>query len=319
MQQVPWIGSSLTDDFYFNRSESIPGNDPIVGVAKEVITYGSIELTTEISGELYLDGYRIANIISNTIIPINDVTTGGHKLEIVGIENWTENIIVKKGEILRVRARSSNSDNMYKLVNSGEFVDKRDDKKYKWIKIGSQTWMAENLKTTKFNDGTTIPYVPGNSVWSSLTTPGYCWYNHNELTYGNTYGAIYNWYAVNTGKLCPIGWHVPTDDEWSILTSYLGGEKIAGGKLKETGVIHWDSPNTDATNETSFTGLPGGWRLFTDGEFVNIKVNGNWWSATGDKLTYSAWCRGLWSESGTVDKSQTSTESGFSVRCLKNY
>ena len=104
--------------------------------------------------------------------------------------------------------------------------------KYRTVQIGTQTWMAENLRSTKLNDGTDIPFVPDVTLWSSLTTPGYCWFNNDSVGYG----ALYNWYTANTGKLCPEGWHVPGDEEWTILTDYLGGKSVAGGKLKEAGL-----------------------------------------------------------------------------------
>jgi uncharacterized protein (TIGR02145 family) len=143
--------------------------------------------------------------------------------------------------------------------------------------------MVKNLRTTIFNDNTTIPLVTDNTAWISLSTPGYSWYNNDEATYKATYGALYNWYAVNTGKLCPCGWHVPTDAEWTTLLSFLGGENIAGGKLKETGIIHWLNPNAGATNETGFTALPGGDRS-SNGAFYSIGEQGNWWSSTENQM-----------------------------------
>ena len=154
-----------------------------------------------------------------------------------------------------------------------------DGNAYKAIKIGNQVWMYENLKTTKLNDGTAIPLVTTSAAWGNLTTPGYCWYNNDEASNKNVYGALYNWYTINTGKLCPAGWHVPTVAEWTTLTTFLGGESVAGGKLKETGIAHWKSPNTGASNETGFTALPGGFRDF-DGVFAQIYNSGCWWSAT---------------------------------------
>ena len=100
---------------------------------------------------------------------------------------------------------------------------------YHTVTIGTQVWMVENLKTTRYNDGTAIPLVTDGTAWAALTTPGYCWYNNDSATYKNTYGALYNWYAVNTGKLAPTGWHVPTDSEWTVLTTYLGGESLQAG------------------------------------------------------------------------------------------
>jgi uncharacterized protein (TIGR02145 family) len=129
---------------------------------------------------------------------------------------------------------------------------------YHTVTIGTQVWMVENLKTTKYRNGDPIPNVTGNA-WAALTTGAYCWYNNDAATYKATYGALYNWYAVaDSRNIAPTGWHVPTDAEWTTLTTFLGGESVAGGKLKETGTNHWTSPNTGATNETGFTALPGG-------------------------------------------------------------
>ncbi|MBA7528679.1 hypothetical protein ES705_20867 [subsurface metagenome] len=185
---------------------------------------------------------------------------------------------------------------------------------YNIVEIGSQVWMAENLKTTKYNDGTAIPLVTDPTTWINLTTPGYCWYDNNEANYKNTYGALYNWYTVNIGKLCPTGWHVPTDAEWSTLIDYLGGESVAGGKLKETGTIHWNSPNTGATNETGFKALPGGLRSVA---FYDIGYYGRWWSAT-EQDAASAWIRVLANGNGIVFSSNNGKSAGFSVRCLRD-
>ena len=129
-----------------------------------------------------------------------------------------------------------------------------DGNDYKTVTIGTQVWMVENLKTTKYNDGTAIPNITDNTSWAALTTGAYC-DNINTPSISTTYGRLYNWYAVdnnagtkvasNGGKnVCPTGWHVPSDAEWTTLTTYLGGESVAGGKLKETGTTHWQSPNT---------------------------------------------------------------------------
>ncbi len=137
---------------------------------------------------------------------------------------------------------------------------------YQTIGIGSQYWTAENLKTTRFNDGTPIPLVTDNSTWEFLVAPGYCWYNNDEAASKEVYGALYNWYVVVSSKLPPEGWHVSTDAEWTILETFLGGITGAGGKLKETGTDHWLTPNTGATDETGFTALPGGIRA-KDGSY----------------------------------------------------
>jgi len=187
---------------------------------------------------------------------------------------------------------------------------------YNTIKIGDQLWLAENLKTTRYNDGDSIPLVTDNTEWSNLTTPGYCWYDNDEMTYGYFYGALYNWYAVNTGKLCPTGWHVPTDDEWTTLVNYLGGESVAGGKMKETGTVHWSSPNTGATNESGFTALPGGYRGDL-AAFRNIGTHADWWYSTQSGTT-DAWSRSLSYDVVNSYRNLRDMKYGFSVRCLKD-
>ncbi len=186
---------------------------------------------------------------------------------------------------------------------------------YSTVQIGEQIWMAENLKSARYNDGTQIPLVTDNTGWGNLTSPAYCWYNNDEATYKNTYGALYNWYAINTNKLCPSGWHVPTDVEWSKMTEYLG-EDVAGGKLKETGTTHWYSPNTGATNETGFNALPGGDRA-DNGIFDNLGYYGNWWSASQIN-TNNAWYRNMHFNTSYVYRADASLKYGFSVRCIRD-
>jgi uncharacterized protein (TIGR02145 family) len=188
---------------------------------------------------------------------------------------------------------------------------------YKTTKISDQVWITENLKTTKLNDGTDIPNVALNTEWTYLTTPGYCWYNNDAATYKDVYGTLYNWFTVNTGKLCPTGWHVPTDTEWYTLITNLGGSEFAGGRLKETGTTHWASPNTGATNESGFTALPGG-RRNEYGSFSNIGQFGYFWSSTQDGSS-GAWFIYVHYKGDDVQRTSLGKESGFSVRCLKDY
>jgi len=187
---------------------------------------------------------------------------------------------------------------------------------YKTVKLGSQWWMAENLRTTKYNDSTSITPVPDTAAWKKLSTPGYCWYNNDSVTYIGTYGALYNWFAVNTGKLAPKGWHIPTDAEWTTLTTYLGGELIAGSEMKETGVKHWMSPNTGATNSTEFTALPGGFRG-NDGSFVYLKYFAYYWSSLQYDTTYARYRYLCW-EYGYANRYYFYKTAGFSIRCVKD-
>ena len=185
---------------------------------------------------------------------------------------------------------------------------------YPTIKIGEQIWMAENLKTTKYIDGTTIPNVTDNTIWSELTTGAYCWYD-NGLHLKDVYGALYNWYAVTTGRLCPTGWHVPTDAEWANLANFLGGESVAGGKMKS--VTGWNSPNTDATNSSAFTALPGGGRVGGDSKFSNIGYTGLWWSST-EYGSSSTWYRYLLTNYAHLGRGYFPNFYGFSVRCVRD-
>ena len=187
---------------------------------------------------------------------------------------------------------------------------------YNTIVIGTQEWLRENLRTSKYNDGSSIPLVTDNTAWSNLITPGYCWYNNDAATYKATYGALYNWYTVNTGKLCPTGWHVPSDAEWTTLTTYLGGENVAGGKLKETSTAHWYSPNAGATNETNFTALPGGSRDF-DGSFYGIGNYCDLWSST-ESNTDNAWDWGMYYLDSIIYRDYYNKRDGFSVRCVRD-
>jgi len=197
-----------------------------------------------------------------------------------------------------------------------ETVTDADGNVYHTVSIGTQTWTVENLRTTKYNDGTAIPLVTDGTAWSNLTTPGYCWYNNDVTAYKTTYGALYNWNAVATGKLAPAGWHVPTDAEWSTLSTYLGGDNVAGGKLKEVGTTHWSTPNTGTTNETGFSALPGGCRD-GDGDFNDVGDDGYWWSATEYDAS-TAYLRDLLYGYYGLGSRGYSKSCGFSVRLVRD-
>lgn len=200
-----------------------------------------------------------------------------------------------------------------------------DGNTYRTIIIGTQEWMAENLKTTKFNNGTSIPNVTGNIEWYGLTTPGYCLYNNDAATFKYVYGALYNWYAVNTGNLCPADWHVPSDTEWSDLIKYIDPGStpgastesfVAGGKMKETGTVLWTSPNNNATNETGFTAIPSGARS-TNVAFSQIGKSNYLWSSTEYDSDFSQ-LHVITNDVGFFYNIISDKEFGFSVRCIKN-
>lgn len=204
---------------------------------------------------------------------------------------------------------------LYSQDTTGTVTD-IDGNTYGWKKIGAQYWMTSNLKTTHYNDGTDITNVTDNAAWIALTTEAYCWYSNDYATYGPVYGALYNWYAVNTGKLAPTGWVIASDTALTALTTYLGGESIAGGKLKEADTVHWLSPNTDATNSSGFTALPGGARRITDGAFGSVAMYGMFWSSTEADASL-AWRRYLYSSSGSAYRGSIYKHYGFSVRCVR--
>jgi uncharacterized protein (TIGR02145 family) len=186
---------------------------------------------------------------------------------------------------------------------------------YHTVQIGSQTWMLENLKTTKYNDGTSIRLVTDDLEWARLSTDAYCWYDNDSASSIDSYGALYNWTAVNSEKLAPVGWHVATDADWTTLTTFLGGESVAGGKLKVKGTGDWQSPNTGATNEVGFAALPGGYRS-TDGTFSDIGLSGDWWTAS-EENDINAWFRGVGNNLASVSRKGLSKVYGLSVRCVK--
>lgn len=184
---------------------------------------------------------------------------------------------------------------------------------YKTIQIGSQTWMAENLRTLKLNDGTDIHYIENASDWNDLNTPAYCLINTDT----SIYGALYNWYTVSSEKLCPEGWSVPGDQDWSVLTDYLGGQTEAAKSLKEAGTRHWLTTNNDTNNDSGFTALPGGYRNH-NGSFGDLSKSGYFWTSTIDAGSGTAFFRSMYYGYNNVDRSSSNQKSGFSVRCIKD-
>jgi uncharacterized protein (TIGR02145 family) len=189
---------------------------------------------------------------------------------------------------------------------------------YATIVIGTQEWMAENLRTTTYANGDPIPNVTDGSQWIGLSTGAWAHYQNNAI-YENPYGKLYNWYAVaDPRNVCPTGWHVPTDAEWTVLSDYLGGEDVAGGKMKSTGTQYWNLPNTGATNESGFSGLPGGYRDYQDnGAFYNLSFSGFWWAALEFDLDLAS-RKSLTEGTSLMGSGGFPKKIGISVRCLRN-
>ena len=192
-----------------------------------------------------------------------------------------------------------------------------DGNEYATVIIGNQVWMAENLKVSKYRDGSAIPTGHSDNDWMNLSTGAYSVYDNTESN-ADTYGYLYNWYAVDDSRnIAPAGWHVATDAEWTTLTDYLGGTSVAGGKMKETGTSHWNSPNTGATNESGFTAFPGGYRHYNNGKDYDIGSYGYFWSSS-EVSSNSAWGRRLYYNNSEVYRNNDTKKRGCSVRCVRD-
>ena len=201
----------------------------------------------------------------------------------------------------------------------GSNITDSENNTYKTVYIGTQQWMAENLKVSKYSDGTTIPNITDSTQWQNNTTGAWSYYN-NDAANNAKYGKLYNWYAVSktsngNKNVCPTGWHIPTDAEWTVLTDYLGGVNVAGGKMKEVDTTSWNSPNAGATNTSLFSALPGGYRFF--GSYGNVGYGGYWWSST-EYNTSNAWYRCLGFNYGAAGRGIYDKKDGLSVRCLRD-
>jgi uncharacterized protein (TIGR02145 family) len=188
---------------------------------------------------------------------------------------------------------------------------------YPTIVIGGQEWMVENLKTATYNDGTPIPNVTDADTWANRTSHAYAWYD-NDIANKDLYGALYNWYTTQKGILCPLGWRMPSTDNWDALAGSLGGTSVAGGRLKESGTDHWDAPNAGATNESGFTALPAGRRELT-GTFFYRGQNAMWWCSDEPLISLppTAYFREVSSDFKTFGGADAGWPFGLSVRCFR--
>jgi len=280
----------------------------------------STQYDTSLNGvRVYYDGTLLTGYTGNNFntYTINTGTTT--KFTIGGKSGATSQMSI---DDLRFYNRVLDNSDVLQLFYESEFggqafVNDADGNTYNVVKIGDQVWMAENLRTTRYNDGTAIPLVTDPTDFINLTTPAYCWSN-NDIGNKPVYGALYIWYTVKTGKLCPSGWHVPTDAEWTILENHLGGYAVAGGKLKETGTEHWLTPNTDATNESGFNARPGGWRDGMSGGYLPLGQVSMWWTSQETSPDRPYW-RELYYSSGTIfPKSGGDPSFAMSIRCVKD-
>jgi uncharacterized protein (TIGR02145 family) len=220
------------------------------------------------------------------------------------------------GTLLSLSLFSQNTANTADSSNTKTVTDV-DGNTYKTVRIGDQVWMTENLRTTKYSDGTAIPNVTDDNQWKALSTAAWCHYDNDSSQHEVTYGKLYNGYAVVTGKLCPTDWHIPTSAEWTVLTDYLVADGHSGAKgkaLKSTS--GWGSGG-NGTDDYGWLGLPGGWRENDSDNFDYIGENGVWWSSSKSSANES-WNYALTIDSHDVYKESSSLEYGYSARCLRD-
>lgn len=192
---------------------------------------------------------------------------------------------------------------------------------YKTVEINGQLWFAENLRTTTYNDGTPLPHVLDGSIWTSFNQPAYCYFDNDSIINRQTYGALYNSFAIRTinpKNVCPVNWHVATAENWDSLIVHLGGTGVAGGKLKEVGFVHWDSPNTGATDQVNFSARGGGRRLAL-GNFFSLRRNADFWGirrpTDSSERTFGL---SFFNDNVTDQPTLGSENFGYSVRCVRD-
>jgi uncharacterized protein (TIGR02145 family) len=298
----------------------------------EIVTVevSGITLNTAISGgEIISDG---GDVIIDKGVCLN--TTGDPTITDPkasageGSDSFTGNLSgLTKGSVYYIRAYATNSvGTAYgaQIIFSTQ-IDDIEGNKYNTALIGSQLWMAENLKTTKYNDNTQIPNVTGNTAWTTLTTHAYCWAQNDAATYKPLYGAIYNWFAVNNGKLCPTGWHVPADADYATMEISLGLTQAQAGATEWRGTDQgkqlknttgWNT-GENGTNTSGFTALPSGYRAYATGIYEGLGVLGYWWTATQQDASIALYRR-LDGNNNGVYRGGTYKRAGKSVRCVKN-
>jgi uncharacterized protein (TIGR02145 family) len=303
---------AIQEENVLKAGNALENPTPYWGNEQFMVTKGKAIITTRTIGSADLDAFEncfslniqngdgINNMVSYAVIKIDGV-------QIVGQKDFKKNPAIITKEICNLTAQSnieiqvSGKAGNYigvwieGILKPNKFKDLRDGKIYKTVIIGTQTWLAENL------------------AYETLTGS---WAYNNDAVNMHEYGLLYDWPAAMNA--CPVGWHLPSDAEWTILTTYIGGESVAGGKMKEAGTSHWYSPNTGATNESGFSGLPGGFRRF-DGAFINLGYLGYWWSSTEVSETPTVvWLRYLHYYDSRVIIGNGDKEYGWSVRCVRN-
>jgi uncharacterized protein (TIGR02145 family) len=322
---------------YYVRAYATNGTTSALGDLKMFTTPSASALPTVITNPVYSNNQTSASGSGVVTLPgglavtayglcwntsPNPTIANSKTSEIVSNSSFVSSITeLSSGITYYLRAYATNlngtsygNEVIFKTMPEDTSISDVDGNVYNILQIGTQTWMKENLKTTKYSDGNSITNVTDNTAWKTQVTGAYCWYNNDETTNKNIYGALYNIYAVvDSRNLCPTGWHVPSDVEWDVLRSYLGTYEIVGGKLKEAGTTHWKAPNYGADNSAGFTALPGGARSTG---FSNITYSGFYWTST----RYSTYSNAiiLLNTSSVFTWGNYVNYYGFSVRCVKD-
>jgi uncharacterized protein (TIGR02145 family) len=340
------VGTAYGDELSFTTTNNSGGSGNVPSLT--TLTVSDIAGSSATSGGT-ITNTGVSNVTQRGVvwgITPNPTTTNSSTNDGIGSGSFTSNLIgLTANTTYYVRAYATNSAgtaygnevSFTTTENSGGTsgwlnpnldygsVTDQDGNNYATIVINNQEWMAENLRTTVYSNGDPIPNVTGSSQWTDLTTGAWTYYN-NDSQYDIPYGKLYNWYAVEDPRnVCPTGWHVPSDAEWSALINYLvpwadGGSNTsntAGRELKSTGTQYWISPNNGATNESGFSGLPGGKRI-DGGSFYDVGGYGYWWSSTEIYPYYNAWYRFLGHGVHSVQRFNNHKNYGFSVRCLRD-
>jgi uncharacterized protein (TIGR02145 family) len=323
--------SNMLSNYRAGLNAKAPINNPIFtgtvsGITQAMVGLPNVDNTSDVNKSISTATQTALNLklnISDTAAMLLNYRNNGSGLPTSGnslgdMLYWNGSAWVKlsagsAGKVLKINGgipEWANAD-----FNCGLATTDVDNNTYNTVQIGQQCWMKENLKTSRYRNGDLIPVV-GSSAWGVLATGGRDWYSGDSTAYEYPYGNLYNWYAVGDSRgLCPTGWQVPTDAEWTILTTNLGGESVAGGRLKSTSSSYWGSTNTNADNLSGFSALPGGERS-TGGSNVNIGNAASFWSATD--YGSNAWFRYLRYNDGMMTRGGFGKTYGASVRCLKD-
>jgi uncharacterized protein (TIGR02145 family) len=318
---VNGIGISYGEEKSFITRGAVPSVDTVTyselkarSVVLTAIVHGN-ELSTKVTFEYGITnsyGFSIEGDISPVFKhdTITAVITGLDPLQLYHFRAKAENVL----------GNDYFKDAVFTTYITGirDTVTDAEGNKYPTIGIGYQEWMTENLRSVVFKNGIdSIPHITADTIWSTTTTPAYCWYKNNSSAYKIEYGALYNWYAVETSNLCPVGWSVPKNEDISQLVDFLKGAGAAGGSLKEKGIQHWDNPNSGATDIFGFSARGGG-KISNEGIFDFMKVEGNWWTSSSYGNYNASFLNILFNYSSSF-QSYTSKKTGMSVRCIKDH